>query len=273
MRYRSLVALLLFACLTSSGCAGRTTAPATTPAVAVAPAAPTPGRGASLPSGAEVLDRYIEVTGGKASYDKIRTRHATGKLTFSGMGIEGPLSMWQSRPDRLRLEVDLQGLGRTESGSDGEVVWENNFMTGPRVLTGVERAIVMRTSSLHAESNWRDYYNEANCVGSGSVDDRPTYEVVLTPVEGKPVTFHFDQETGLIAKMSMIVESPMGEIPTETFPGDYREVDGILVPFRTKSKVLTMNQIIQFDSVEHNGEIPDERFALPDEIRALTGEP
>ncbi len=269
MRYRSLI-VLFFVCLTSFGCAGRTSAPAATPTEAVAV---TPAPGASLPSGAELLDRYIEVTGGKGSYDKIRTRHATGKLTFSGMGIEGPLSMWQSRPDKLRLEVDLQGLGRTESGSDGEVVWENNFMTGPRVLTGVERAIVMRTSSLHAESNWRDYYSEANCIGSGSVDDRPTYEVVLTPDEGKPVTFHFDQETGLIAKMSMVVESPMGEIPTDTYPSDYREIDGILVPFRTKSKVLTMNQIIQFDSVEHNGEIPDERFALPDEIRALTGEP
>src|SRR5206468_10751707 len=55
------------------------------------------------------------------------------------------------------------------------------------------------------------------------------------------------------------------EMDGETFFGDYKEVQGMMMPFTIESgaKGSPMRQKMMMDSVEVNPELPDTLFALP----------
>jgi hypothetical protein len=45
-------------------------------------------------------------------------------------------------------------------------------------------------------------------------------------------TLYFDQQSGLLLRMVRYGTSPIGRVPTQVDYGDYREVNGIKMPFR-----------------------------------------
>jgi len=55
---------------------------------------------------------------------------------------------------------------------------------------------------------------------------------------------------------------PGGEMTTETVLSDYREVDGIQIPFEMAIKAGPQNMQMKFTSITHNAEIDDSVFRL-----------
>src|SRR5438309_10046272 len=93
-----------------------------------------PAQGQGLPNGETLLDKYITVTGGKEAYEKCKNRLTKGTMEIVGAGIKGEVTIYQARPNKMYLEVNFQGLGKVEQGTDGQTVWERSAITGPRVL-------------------------------------------------------------------------------------------------------------------------------------------
>src|ERR1019366_3689049 len=54
-----------------------------------------------------ILDKYVEVTGGRAAYEKIQTEVATGTLEIAGMGLSGMLTSYRAAPDKSYTVIDL----------------------------------------------------------------------------------------------------------------------------------------------------------------------
>ena len=52
-------------------------------------------------------------------------------------------------------------------------------------------------------------------------------------------------------------------------PGDFRKVDGIMLPFTSRMKVMGQERVVTVEQVEHNVTLPADRFALPAAIAAL----
>jgi hypothetical protein len=71
----------------------------------------------------------------------------------------------------------------------------------------------------------------------------------------------------------MIMKTEMGEIPAESLVSDYRKVDGVLMPFLVKQKVLGQEFSVTLQTVQNNIEIPKDRFSIPEEIKALAAQP
>ena len=102
-----------------------------------------------LPKAEAILDKYIEVTGGKAAYEKKRTEVSTAVMEFIGKGVKANMTSYHAEPNRSYLVVEIEGIGKMEEGTDGSVVWERSALKGPRVKTGEERAVSLRASSIH----------------------------------------------------------------------------------------------------------------------------
>jgi hypothetical protein len=58
-------------------------------------------------------------------------------------------------------------------------------------------------------------------------------------------------------------------VPLESYISDYREVDGILLPFKVRVAVAGQTRVMTNTSVKHNVELPADRFAVPEDILAL----
>jgi len=222
-----------------------------------------------LPKGETILDKYIEVTGGKAAYEKRHNETTSGAMEFAANGIKGTITAWHAEPDKSYMELNITGVGKIQEGSDGKVAWALSAIQGARVKEGEEKAAALQAAKFNADLNWREIYKQAQTMGVESVDGKDCYKVVLTPNEGNPNTRYYDKQSGLLVKMSMIAKSPMGDIPVESLVSDYRKEGDILMPHKVTQKGAGQEIVIMIDTVKNNADMPKDRFDPPDEIKAL----
>jgi zinc protease len=222
-----------------------------------------------LPKAETILDKYIEVTGGKAAYQKHHNEITKGSFELAAMGLKATMVSFHAEPNKSYTETDLGGMGKVREGSDGTVFWQLSAMMGPHVKEGAEKAQAEISGKFNAELNWRDLFKETKTVGVEKVDGKDCYSVQLTPAEGAPITQCYDKESGLMVKQSMTVQSQMGEQTVSSFASDYRKEGDILMPHKLKSSVAGQEVNITFQSITFDGDIPAGTFDLPDEIKAL----
>jgi zinc protease len=222
-----------------------------------------------LPKAETILDKYVEVTGGKAAYEKHHTEITKGTMEMAAMGIKGTVTSYRVEPDKSYTEVDLGAIGKMRDGSDGTVFWSLSAMMGPHVKDGSEKAQSALTNQLNGELKWRELYKTVKTVGMDTVDGKECYKVELTPAEGGPIQQCYDKQSGLLLKLTMTAQSPMGEQKVDMFPSDYRKEGDTLMPHKMKQSVAGQEIAFSVDSVTFNSEIPADKFALPDEIKAL----
>ncbi len=227
---------------------------------------------AKLPAAEDIIEKSIEAMGGREAMEKTHNRVSKATVEMAGQGVTGTLTTYEAAPNRQYFKAELKGAGPTEGGSDGKVLWESNVMMGPRVREGVEKAVYARLATFNGALHWKKLYQKADCAGVEDVEDYPCYKVVFTPEEGEPETVFYDRKSYLPRKRLQSIPSPMGPIPVEELPTDYRRVDGVLIPFKVTQTIAGVQQmIVTVESVEHNADIPAERFALPEAVQALVG--
>jgi hypothetical protein len=226
-----------------------------------------------LPKAETLLDKYVEATGGKAAYAKIRGDVSSGSMSLGAMGLSGKMVMYRQAPDKAMMEVTIEGIGKILEGTNGDVAWSMNAMQGPRLKEGDEKAEALRAARYNADAEWRTLYTTVETVAAEPIDGKDAYKVVLTPKSGKPVTKWFDKESNLVVKSAVLSKSPMGEIPVESTVGDYRKEGDILQPHKLVSKVAGQELTITIDKVEYNAAIPKDKFDPPAEVKALMNKP
>jgi len=223
----------------------------------------------ALPKAETVLDRAIEVTGGKAALEKRHNEVMHGSMEFTGRGVKGTLTVYQAEPDKNLAVIEIEGIGKIESGSNGEIAWENSALQGPRIKQGDEKAGSLRDGTFNAALNWKKLYTKAETAGVETIEGHECYKVVLTAKEGKPTTEFFDKKSGLLIKTSVTRTTPMGEISAEVVADDYRKEGDVIIPHKMINRAAGQEFLIQVDSVEVNVEMPKDRFDLPPEIQGL----
>jgi hypothetical protein len=222
-----------------------------------------------LPSAASILDRYVQVTGGRQAYEKRKTEISHGTLEYTAIGIRGSVTRYAAEPDKYYAILDIEGLGKIEMGVSGGVAWESTDLLGPRLKTGVERAEAIREGNLNSTVNWRKLYPKVENAGIEIIDGEECYKVVMTAAEGQPIIGYYQKKSGLQVKISTVATTQLGEIPVDLIASDYKNFGGILEPAKVTQKTGPQEFTITLDSVEVNPAIPPEKFALPDEVRKL----
>jgi hypothetical protein len=223
----------------------------------------------ALPKAETVLDRSVEATGGKAAFEKRHNEVMRGSMEFTGKGVKGTMTVYQAEPDKNLAIIEIEGIGKIESGSNGEVAWENSALQGPRIKQGDEKAGSLRDGTFNAALNWRKLYTKAETTGAETVEGHECYKVVLTPKEGKPTAEHFDKKSGLLIKTAVTRNTPMGEISAEVIADDYRKEGDVLIPHKLINRAAGQEFLIVVEKVEVNVDLPKDRFDLPPEIQGL----
>jgi hypothetical protein len=222
-----------------------------------------------LPSAESILDRYVQVTGGKQAYEKRKSEIAHGTVEIAALGIRGTMTRYAAQPDKYYYTVDIAAIGKMETGVSGTIAWENSAILGPRVKSGVERAEAIREGNMNATVNWRKLYPKVENAGIETIDGEECFKVVMTPAEGQPITGYYQKNSGLQVKLTTVASTQLGDIPVEIIASDYQDFGGILEPAKVIQKAGPQEIIMTLERVEVNPAIPAERFALPAEVRAL----
>lgn len=253
----------LLALICNGAAWGQGEAPAAPPAAPETPKAEYKG-----PSAKEIIERYLEVTGGRAAHEKIKNREMTGTMEVPAAGVKGTTRVIQAAPNKMAMKIDLGGFGAQTMGTDGEVAWHMDTIQGARILEGEERTQVLREAIFDRELQWEKLYKEATAESEQEIDGKPAYAVKLVTTEGITQTNYYEKESGLLVRIATIAKSQMGDMPVDTNFSDFREIDGIKMPHKTIiNSGMGVQIITTIDSVKQNAELPADTFAIPDEVK------
>jgi len=225
---------------------------------------------AELPSAEEVIEKYIEATGGREAYAKIDNIMTTGKFEMPSQGIVMNITSYNARPNMMYAVIESPQLGKMERGISREgVAWENSMMTGPSIKEGKEKQQMLEDAMIDKMVKWKEVYSKAENMGIEDVDGKECYRVVFTTKNGSTETSYFEKESGLLVKTERTIHSQMGEIQSAASIKDYRETDGILTSYLTEVTLMGQTRKITMEKIETNIELPDTLFELPEEIKAM----
>jgi len=99
-------------------------------------------------------------------------------------------------------------------------------------------------------------------VGSTTMDDRPVQSLQRTNAGETPVNLYFD-ESGLLVRLVRWNKTTVGTVPTQIDYGDYREVAGIRLPFRTIVTWTDGQNTVALKDVRPNVPIDRAKFTRP----------
>jgi hypothetical protein len=223
----------------------------------------------------EIIEKYFEVTGGKAKWAEVKTVKMTGKGKQGGM--EFPLVSLQKAPNLQKQTINFQGKDITVSAFDGKEMWATNFMT-MKPEKGESEDSENAAKSLDFPDPFLDYKSKGYSValeGEESVEGTDCYKIKLTKkpikVDGKEEEdfsyYFFDKENGvIIMNRSVGKKGQMKDVAIETLMSDYQEVNGLYFAFTVSQK---MNGQVMFsmtmDKLDINTPIQNSEFEFPKE--------
>ncbi len=219
---------------------------------------------AELPPAQEIIQRYIDATGGRAALEKLKTRVMSGKIEVLTMNVGGKFEVRAKVPNKQTSKMEFEAFGVMREGFDGSVAWTQAPGQSARVKSGGELARAQRTTWFPRELRLSDAYARFETKGAAKIGTQDTWVVEATPTTGKPDKLHFDQKTGLLIREVSLVDTPIGALTFEIELSDYREFDGVKVPCSVRvPKPAEMGFHIKIDDVKHNGELADSEFLKP----------
>jgi len=246
------------------------TAPRPIAAQAAAPATAAPQAAAdqTLPTGREIVSRFVTAIGGEAAYKAIKSIRARGEVRIAAQGITGALELVAARPARMRNRVTVTGIGTIEQGYDGKHAWSINPGVGPELLTG-------RQFMEQADDAWFDgtlhgpeHVKTFTPVARAMFDGHSAYKVNVVLVSGSTQVEYFDVETGLLLGSEADRATPLGVVPTLNVLRDYKKFGAVLHPTTLMQRALGFEQVVTITSIDYDT-VPDSAFDPPAEVKAL----
>lgn len=134
-----------------------------------------------------------------------------------------------------------------------------------RDLGGSQLAALKRDADLRGDLRLRELYPDMAVAGREKVGDRDAYVIVSRVSDKKLERLYFDARTGLLLRIAATTETPLARLPEETVFEDYREVDGVKIPFVVRASYVDpfIGWTRKFTEIKHNVPVEDSKFGKP----------
>jgi photosynthetic reaction center cytochrome c subunit len=220
-----------------------------------------PAENAALPKPEELLDKYLAAIGGAAAVEKISSRVQKGKLMAFG-GQTFPADVYSKAPDKRVSIMHLQG-GDSVTAFDGQRGWLSVPGRPAHMMSASENDSARLDADLHFPAHVKTLYPKFKVESGEKIDGHETYLVEGREEGRPPLRLYFDTQTALLLRLVRYAQSPLGLNPTQIDYADYREADGVKVPFRWTLSRPGNRFTIQVDEMKQNVPVDDAKFTAP----------
>jgi len=217
------------------------------------------------PTADQILAKYAQALGGQAAYAKVTTRAMKGTVEIPDDNVTGTARIWAKAPGSFRLSMDIPGYGAVETVLDGANGWEKNPDSGIHAMGKTDLAIAQRDHDFYREVRLKELYSKMETAGADKVEGRAVFVVEATPAAGPAEKLYFDAENGLLLKHDFErVTQEDGIVQYEMLLKDYRDVDGLKLPFTIEQRAPDNTMIFKFTEIRNNAAMEDTVFAKPE---------
>lgn len=217
----------------------------------------------SMPSVDQIIEKYVQAVGGKSAAEKLNSRVAKGTFVMDQFPGEASQEIYEKAPNKQLSITDAPSFGVVKRGFNGTVGWQDMPQTGLQDLTGSQLAAMKRYSNFYGETRLPELYPKMTVKGKESVTGKDAYVVEATPDDGPAEIMYFDADSGLLVRLQTEGEGPNGKVNVDSTFDDYREVDGVKLPFLIHQSFGEFSFTIKLTEVKHNVSIEDTKFDKP----------
>lgn len=216
-----------------------------------------------LPTVDQVLDKYVQGLGGEAAFKKLNTRVMKGaQITFDGTNI--PLETYQAAPNKLITILTTPRQGVMMSGYNGTTAWSKNAR-GQREMSGAQLALMKRAADFYVDIKPSETFPNLTVAGREKIGDHEAVVLNSKVSDTRTEKLYFDAQTGLLLRILAITQTLLAPIPEQTDFEDYREVDGIKLPFTIRQSFVDpwVGWTRKYTEIKHNVVVDDAKFNMP----------
>lgn len=240
------------------------------------------------PVAESILDRYIEAAGGAQRLAGLTSFVGRGtSVSFGGFGGDGAVEIVAQAPDKRAMIIvfkEATGRGDQIRTYDGRTGWLRTPLNvlGEFQLTGTDLDGSRVDAQLSFPGQIKQMLTNVRTGPPTTITDLPApfsqsvlqqgvpseqahvVDVVQgTGPRGLLVTLYFDRQSGLLLRELRYGSSPIGRIPTQIDFADYRDVNGIKLPFRITFAWLDGRDSIILNDITTNVPIDQAKFGRP----------
>jgi photosynthetic reaction center cytochrome c subunit len=217
----------------------------------------------ALPTADQLLEKYTQALGGSAAIEKLKSRVMKGTVTTAA-GVAFGYELYQSGPDKVLAVITPAQQPPVERGFNGTGGWEKS-PRGIRDLVSEEVFYLHRYPNLLTDIKLKDQFSRLAVAGKDKINGRDVYIVRGTTTDNRRERLFFDVETGLLLRRTTSTTSPVGIIPEQVDFEDYREVDGMKMPFTIRVSAVDPFYSItrKFTEIKLNAPVDEKRFNKP----------
>ncbi len=214
-----------------------------------------------------VVERYAAARGGVARWQRLRSLELTG--TYAAFSYRHPFTLIRARPDLYRLDFTLLDRPAVRA-RDAQGPWWLHRLLQPeaaRIEDGPYRGQLEREATFEPPLLAAAGRGIAvSLLGPGEIDGVETVDVELTFPGGAREVWHLDAASWLeVAVDSEVVDHTQGAAPIRqrAFYDDFREVDGVVLPFLVEIEFGARLESMAVESVRLDPDLDPARFSPP----------
>jgi zinc protease len=220
----------------------------------------------------EVIEKSIAAMGGRAAMEKIKSRLMTGTLTLEtpAGNIVGSVESLNAVPNKARtlIKADLSAFGAgqlvVDQRFDGATGYVLDSLQGNRDITGSQLEGMKANSFPHPFLNYKAMGVTVTMAAKEKAAGREAFLLTFQPTSGPPVKQYVDAETFMPLRTIIQANAPqVGDFEQNIDPSDFREVDGVKVPFKMQLSSSMQSVSMAFTKVEHNVTVDEKLFVKP----------
>ncbi|HSE30319.1 MAG TPA: serine hydrolase [Pyrinomonadaceae bacterium] len=229
-----------------------------------------PDSGNSLISIEELMAKTIEAYGGEANLRKHKSSLATVEVDLESQGLTGYGLIKAKAPNMAASEMTITALdkkiGSIVSYFDGNAGGELMSFAPDEVYSGKRLEDIKVGADFYDLLDWKKNYPTMVVKRIAKVGGEDAYVVEKRSEKGSPVTDYISVKTFFLLKRESVIHSDTTgvDIPqSETF-SDYRNVDGVMVPFKSmSSNIANGDTVVRVKELKFDVDIPDTAFNKP----------
>jgi outer membrane lipoprotein-sorting protein len=230
------------------------------------------GATASAQTVDDIIEKGIVAGGGRAALSKVTSRATTGTMTATTPGgdIAGTIEILNEAPNKTQtvIMLDLSAMGAgsmtIDQRFDGTNGFATNSMQGETPVTSGQLDTWRNAIFPSPFLDYKERGTKIELTGKEKMGDKDAYALLITPAKGSATRLWIDAMTYQPVKTVMTVETAeMGPIEQTLVLSDFREVDGITIPFKFVGSSAVQTFTVVVTKVEHNVKVDPARFVKP----------
>jgi len=228
---------------------------------AASPAGGAPTTASTVPPTADaVIQKYVAAIGGADAIRKITSRVEKGAILVGGS--QTPIEVLAKAPHE-RVTITHSENGDSFTAFDGTAGWMGNTGRPAREMSPAESGASALDAEFALALRLKEIFPQIHR-GHPEQIGGAMCELLIGIGPGRPpVRLYFDQNSGLLVRLVRYAETPVGRNPTQIDYADYRDADGVKIPFRWTLSRLNGRFTIQIADVKSNVPLDDAKFAKP----------